>query len=470
MSLEPLLEGDRALLYLGDSADLDLEPCSIDALVTDPPAGISFMGKDWDGDKGGRDEWIAWLGTVLARAFIALKPGAHALVWALPRTSHWTALAVERAGFEIRDVVLHLFGSGFPKSLDVSKAIDARLGGEREPDQYSGPNFANAVYGSGMGGGETIARAAAATPEGAQWDGWGTALKPAAEYWILARKPLGGTVAETVLRYGTGGINIAGCRIGDEGGGGTCSNRAPDGRCLGHGNAALGSTVHAPAGDGGDLGRWPAHVVLDEAAAAALDAQSGVRTSGVFARRKTRYRGDDGTRFIGVPDDFEITGSRGGDSGGASRFFYVAKAPRSEKDQGLDHLPVVDAHEVTGRDAASAGQSHARAGMHGARRNVHPTVKSVALMRWLVRLVTPPGGVVLDMFAGSGTTGVAALAEGFSFVGVERDATYAEIARGRLAHALEACGEDVEPAPPRRAPARSSGPLFDWAQATEVKP
>jgi site-specific DNA-methyltransferase (adenine-specific) len=235
-------------------------------------------------------------------------------------------------------------------------------------------------------------------------------------------------VAGNVLAYGTGGINIAGCRIGDEGGGGTC----PGGEACHCGtNAALGATKHpVRTVEPGSIGRWPAHVVLDEAIAEALDAQHA----------------------------------------GASRFFYIAKAPRSEKDQGLEHLPVVDAHEVTGRDAASAGQSHARAGMHGARRNVHPTVKSVALMRWLVRLVTPPGGVVLDLFAGSGTTGVAALAEGMRFVGVEREPTYAEIARGRLAHGLEACGEDVEPAAPRRAPTRSAGPLFDWLQANEVKP
>ncbi|MBP6729715.1 MAG: hypothetical protein KA129_08840, partial [Microthrixaceae bacterium] len=196
---------DRATLWHGDCADIAsvIAPESIDAIVTDPPAGISFMGKAWDGDKGGRDQWIAWLRGIMRTAMGLLKPGGHALVWALPRTSHWTATAIEDAGFEIRDVVVHLFGTGFPKSLDVSKAVD--------PDAA------------------------------ARFAGVGTALKPGHEAWILARKPLAGTVAANAIAYGTGGLRIDDCRIGE-------SKRVPGSpKVVG----ASAHTVSMPGYDGG---------------------------------------------------------------------------------------------------------------------------------------------------------------------------------------------------------------------------
>ncbi len=344
----PILVDERAILLHGDASKIAsmIAPESIDAIVTDPPAGIALMGKAWDTDKGGRDAWIAWLRDIMREAFKVLKPGGHALVWALPRTSHWTMTAIEDAGFEIRDVGIHLFGTGFPKSLNVG-------------------------------------------------EGRGTALKPAAEHWILARKPLDGTVAANVLAHGTGALNIEACRIettDDLNGGAYSGTRRPAESPTAFVGRGIGEHV-APSG------RWPAHVTLDEEAAAALDAQSG----------------------------------------GASRFFYVAKGSPSEKDAGLDHLPERNAAELTDREEGSAGLNSPRAGASATarRRNFHPTVKSVALMRWLVRLITPPGGVVLDLFAGSGTTGVAALAEGASFVGVELTDEYLPILEGRIRHALK---------------------------------
>ena len=203
------------MLILGDCIEKmrEMAENSIDAIVTDPPAGISFMNKKWDT----HDNFIPWLTEVMRECLRVLKPGAHALVWAIPRTSHWTATAVENAGFEIRDVVTHLFGSGFPKSLDISKAIDKAAGARG----HDGTRFNAAGDGEKSNGGSKFrsdhpeyVKPEAATPDAKKWQGFGTALKPAAEFWILARKPLSEkTVAANVLKHGTGGLNIDGCRV-----------------------------------------------------------------------------------------------------------------------------------------------------------------------------------------------------------------------------------------------------------------
>jgi len=390
-----VLDNDRCRLYRGDSADLlsVTHPGSVHAVVTDPPAGIGFMGKDWDKDKGGRDAWVAWLAGIMRGAFEALKPGGHALVWALPRTSHWTATALEDAGFEIRDVVVHLFGTGFPKSHDVAKAI---------------------------------AKGHAEQRHGADWQGWGTALKPASEHWILARKPLDGTVAANVLEHGTGGLNVDGCRIAyaSEADRAAAIVPQPDfhsakGLCTMLDAGRRNGEMFDPRG-----GRWPANVTLDEEAAAMLDEQSGTiksRAGGVAGWQRGGYVG-------GAYEPIARTGYD--DSGGASRFFYVAKVSRKERDAGVE--TVRDAGVETVRDAGGAQHT---ASVRLAN-NHHPTVKPTALMRWLCRLITPPGGTVLDMFAGSGSTGLAAIAEGFRFIGIEREAEYADIAKARLLHAL----------------------------------
>jgi site-specific DNA-methyltransferase (adenine-specific) len=399
MTLSLFSVGKTARIVHGDSLDVlrQLAPDSLQAMVTDPPAGIGFMSASWDDDKGGRDQWIAWFASVMVHALAALKPGAYALVWALPKTSHWTAMGLENAGFEIHDVHHHIHGEGMPKMGDVGKLIDKHLGAEREVVGHVeklesfGPNR---VYGSGPDHAGVMALTEPATPEAAQWTGWSGQLKPAVEHWILARKPLDGTYAENVLKHGTGVMNIDGCRVGD-------SKEVPAspkkvGRSL--------HTVSMP-GKGGtsgfdpNIGRWPAHLSLDEAGAALLDEQSGVPDSGARnagvrqGRRDGKTFGDQ--RGDGGP---AIAPS----SGGASRFFYVAKADRDEKTAG----GLVD--------------------------NDHPTPKSIALMTWLVRLITPPGGTVLDPFAGSGTTGLACAAEGFSFIGIEQDPKHHGTARQRL--------------------------------------
>jgi len=578
----------------------EMQTASLDSLVTDPPAGIAFMGKAWDSDKGGRAQWIAWMTEVMRECLRVLKPGAHGLVWALPRTSHWTATALEDAGFEVRDVVTHLFGTGFPKSLDVSKAIDRAAGAERvvvglkkyaDGATYMGGEKSGrfGMMSEGQARGPSL-ETTPATDAAKQWQGFGTALKPAVEIWllvakpfttvpldatishanqllrdfvcqmlhvkfadqcstsnlrdlgagcdfaqwiavvltspqsgdssdetdmfrlpamaetilsiaalwngilsvafcrqstfttetetalttelktlsylispitqacttrgetnqsgemsaaivvrrflesvlaklsafpgisvpesvstpaessvlplppwqkyesainkvassehyILIRSPLGEkTVAANVLKHGTGGINIDGCRIGTT-------------EALGRMNNVPSTFNHANATPYVDnsrgLGRFPSNLILDEEAAALLDEQSGILKSGELkgyvsgGGSKSGHLAGKKARLIEKSTKY---------SGGASRYFYCAKA--SKADKGAD--------------------------------NVHPTVKSTALMRYLLRLVTPPGGTVLDPFMGSGSTGVAAKAEGFGFIGIEQDAEYLAIAARRM--------------------------------------
>lgn len=476
--MKVILEHDQCVLLHGDSAQLGdvLPPNSVDAIVCDPPAGISFMGKSWDSDKGGRDKWIAWLADLLKASVAALKPGGYALVWAIPRTSHWTATALEDAGLEVRDIVMHLFGTGFPKSLDISKAIDAHLGveggrgamkrgGERLLSQAPG----GVRDGGGVWGDESGRSAytyAAGSPEAAQWEGFGTALKPAAEHWILARKPLEGTYAENVLKYGTGGLNIDACRIetSDDLNGGRYSDNkiGTDGASYGTGiNKRSANDYVQPAG------RWPANVTFDEEAAAILDEQSGTSRSGV--QKGARGRRPSGfVNTTAAKGDPRPNGPQYGDTGGASRFFYVAKPGRKEKDAGLEHLKPRSGGEATDRQDGSAGLNNPRAGAGrtGGARNYHPTCKGVALMRWLIRLITPPGGTVLDPFAGSGSTGVAAIQEGVNFIGCELGGDndeYLPILTGRIRHAL---GLPPETSEVEETEATSSA---DTGDETEVK-
>lgn len=450
-----ILEHARAIVIHGDSARLGevLEPNTIDAMVTDPPSGIGFMGKSWDSDKGGRDRWIAWLRDLLGPAFIALKPGAHCVVWALPRTAHYTATALEDAGFEIRDVAVWHYGQGFPKSLNIGKAIDDHLGFEREPlgERKGTGNTSFAGESDGKGLGPTITITKPASPEAEQWDGFGTALKPASEFFVLCRKPIeGSNVAANVLAFGTGGINIAGCRVGTEQ---TETNR--NGNSGAHGiygrDDRVGTIEHEAAG------RWPANLVLSHHELCVLVGTT-TETRDVMVRTETvvaaTAMAGESTGATASGETFDVARDvyacvRGcpvrslDDQAGAevSRFFYTAKPARTEKEAGLKHLPKRGGGEATGRKEGSKGTENPRAGAGrtGGARNFHPTVKPTDLMQWLVRLIAPPGGTILDPFAGSGTTGVAALAEGMSFVGCElggENNEYLPILVGRISNAL----------------------------------
>lgn len=376
-------------LHQGDCIDVlrGMADASVDAVVTDPPYGLGFMGKAWDSftaadmpmrrsgpqdavnagmsRQGGRQRagadyqrrqvadmhaFQAWCEEWAVECLRVLKPGGHLLAFGGTRTYHRLAAAIEDAGFEVRDQIGWAFGSGFPKS-------------------HNGP-----------------------------WGG--TALKPAWEPICMARKSLIGTVAANVLTHGTGALNIDGCRVGAEGGGTRCSNRDASGRCLGHANAGRstsGETFHGPESDG-PTGRWPANLIHD---------------------------GSDEV-LAAFP---QAPGQQGGS---AARFFYCAKASKKDRDEGCEGLPqrVIGTWGGDDDDLSPGKKSTVPKG------NTHPTVKPTDLMRYLCRLVTPPGGVVLDPFTGSGSTGKAAVLEGFRFVGIEREAAYVDIAERRIATAV----------------------------------
>ena len=360
---------------------------SVDSIVTDPPYELGFMGKSWD------STGIAFNVEVWQEAIRVLKPGGHLIAFSGSRTYHRMAVAIEDAGFEIRDQIMWVYGSGFPKSHNIAKAIQKASG--VEPIGFKENEGANFLGGDWN-----------ATPRqlfmpptvgvAAEWDGWGTALKPAHEPMVLARKPLIGTVANNVLTYGTGGLNIDGARVGSEGG------TARDGKAdqpnesgwenmRGHGVAQLNS------------GRWPANFIHD-----------------------------------GSDEVFDLLGE-------PARFFYCAKASKRDRNEGLDGF--------IGKEIGAKGNGLARkcatcsasvidgcecvdrTFINPIRANHHPTVKPTDLMRYLVRLVTPQGGVVLDPFMGSGSTGKACAYEGFDFIGIEQSAEYVEIAEARINHA-----------------------------------
>ena len=403
MTARTFLNG-RAVVHHGDCRDVlrTLADASIDAIVTDPPYALTtsgsargFMGSRWDtGDTAfAVDFW--------QEALRVLKPGGHVVAFGGTRTYHRLAVAIEDAGFEIRDQLGWLYGTGFPKSLDVSKAIDKAAGAEREVIGIN-PNHraeSGVAYEGMYAGGNTGAKdiTAPATAEAAQWQGWGTALKPAWEPIVLARKPLIGTVATNVLTHGTGAINVDGCRIPAPDGVPTHVQRGEPS------NGILGGGLNGSNRDGGRIEtRWPANIVHDgspevEAAFAEFgDRKSGARKAGTHQPlgMYANAIGEAGKRPEGMEVEMpELAGS----SGSASRFFYCAKASRADR----------------------AGSKH-------------PTVKPLALMRWLIRLVTPPGGTVLDPFAGSGTTLQAAIEESFGAIGVEREAEFFADSCGRL--------------------------------------
>lgn len=363
---------------------------SADAVVTDPPYGLSFMGKRWDYDVPSVEIW--------AECLRVLKPGGHLLAFAGTRTQHRMAVRIEDAGFEIRDMIAWVYGSGFPKSLDVSKAIDKAAGAEREvvgsytvggtaaKGKHKGRAAAASDEGSASGCTKELNITAPATDAARQWQGWGTALKPALEPITVARKPLAGTVAENVLKHGTGALNIDGCRVAS---GETLirpqitrENNAVFGKGLG-----AGSQIEP-------IGRWPANLIHDG------------------SEEPTGLLGD------------------------AARFFYCAKASKADRDEGCEAFQAAPP-----RFGDDGGTYHGLSNSKHPVRNHHPTVKPIALMRYLCRLVTPPGGVVLDPFMGSGSTGKAAALEGFRFVGIEREAEYVEIARARIASVGAAQGQ-----------------------------
>jgi len=411
-------------LYLGNCLEImkELPDNSVDSIVTDPPYGLGFMNKSWD--KNG----IAFNSQVWSECLRVLKSGGHLLSFGGTRTYHRMACAVEDAGFGIRDCIFWVYGSGFPKSLNISKAIEKQKGikpinkkpaygaiASRELIEQRGwNNIINALE-----------MPPTQTKEGKQWEGWGTALKPAVEPIVLARKPLSEkTVAKNVLKWGTGGINIDGCRVAttDNLSGGTyggifSGSRNADGSLC----KAIGS---------GDKGRFPANLIHD-GSEEVVEMFPDTKASKASQRGKVKIFDDKKKGYKGWEGESTIRGHN--DNGGsASRFFYCAKASKAERNKGLEGFEARRSGSMMGNvDNGNflTGSGNPRRGVN---QNNHPTVKPVSLMRYLCRLVTPPNGIVLDPFMGSGTTGIACKLEGFGFVGIEIEENYYKIAEARI--------------------------------------
>jgi DNA modification methylase len=454
-------------LHHGDCLDVlkTLADCSVDAIVTDPPYGLGkepdpvkvmaawvsqgyfevegsgFMGKKWDAFV---PQPIIW-----KEVFRVLKPGGHLLAFAGTRTQDWMAMSLRFAGFEIRDMIAWVYGSGFPKSLDVSKAIDKAAGAEREvvntrivkdirrnveADLKQGKTDRCGKFAPGSPSLRMeYSLTAPATEAAKQWEGWGTALKPALEPITLARKPPIGTIAANVLEHGTGGLNIDGCRIATENGEPAWHYPKGPGGNVGQeifsGLNSIRTEYTAPAS-----GRFPANFIHDnsEEVLALFPEVAGV----VGARREG---GDKSIFSGGGHSQAEKQRIVGGvkDTGSAARFFYCAKASRDDRDEGCGELEERTKRILGSGIISSDHPETASGGGDRLARNPHPTVKPTDLMRYLCRLITPPKGIVLDPFMGSGSTGKAAMAEGFRFIGIEREAEYIEIARARISAEAE---------------------------------
>jgi site-specific DNA-methyltransferase (adenine-specific) len=461
----------------------ELEDNSIDSVVTDPPYEIGFMGKGWD------DSGIANNPELWKEVLRVLKPGGHLLSFSHSRTYHRQAVAVEDAGFEIRDQIMWIYGSGFPKSHNIGKAVDKIEGNEREVvgEEIGTYKLDNAIKNANTLGkmnqkltddGYEIKTI---TKGNSDWEGWGTALKPAHEPIVMARKPFKGTVADNVLEWGTGGINVDGCRIGYEDTPNPATNpkyrheqnyKMPEKGQESKGAVSFSSSNN----DVNTEGRFPANIIFDEEAGKILDKQSGKLNK--QGKCKTDNKSGWQNEYVGGDKVNAVERKLYLDQGGASRFFYCPKASKKDRNEGMpEQVPqftgrprredgsviykethpeewndvmkdkprrektslaaaeeILQEKKIKGRDAGQDSRNVPHKARPVGRQNIHPTVKPTDLMAYLIRLVTPKGGIVLDPFMGSGSTGKACVREGMNFIGIEREDEYMEIAKTRIEH------------------------------------
>ncbi len=408
-------------IICGDCLEVlkELPDNCVDSIVTDPPAGINFMGRDWD-NKGDLFAFQNFIYQVFSEAIRVLKPGGHALVWALPRTAHHTAMGIERAGFEIRDKIYFVFGSGFPKSLNISKTISKKQGAKKQGAGTKGNTFPlKHEY-----------QDYELTDGAKQWNGFGTALKPAVEEWILARKPISEkTIAQNVLKWGTGGLNIDECRVD-----------AIDIDKPRKGGAKSPVVTNFQGQTKEYTGaRFPSHLILDGSEEVEECLPKNVK--GWSSQKHNSFNPYGGNALNKSKTQREGFYEGYDDSGSASRFFqhcpiteedleynrifYGSKASKKERNMGCEGL---EEKESSPFGSSGYGNQNPPAKMS----NYHPTVKSLSLMRYLCKLITPKNGIVLDPFLGSGTTAIACILEGFNFIGIEKEKEYCQIAEARI--------------------------------------
>jgi site-specific DNA-methyltransferase (adenine-specific) len=414
-----------------------------ESLITDPPAGISFMGRDWDNHKGGMLNWINWFSEIMNECLRTMKPGACGLVWSIPRTSHWTGMALELAGFRLIDIIHHCQGSGFPKGQDIGKMLDKLAGKEREVigigshcglhSKGGSNNFTDDNWNAINRFSDYSLITAPATPEAKQWDGWKTpALKPAVEGWWLVQKPISeSSIARNILKHGVGGLNIEACRIGT-------SKRVPSGisknKCRTVYNSSYGRESGDEDGHNPDIGRYPANLILScgadckgdnhntDCPVAIIGEQSGICTTG--SGHKTT---GDTSYFVGLKKREDIPYCHGS-TGTAARYFK--------------QLPF-DPETVSSVYYSTKASTNDRS-CGGTVENVHPTVKSRHLMKYLIQLITPESGTVLDPFAGSGTTALACKELGRNYICIEKEREYVDIIHQRLNTPITERGLTVE--------------------------
>lgn len=468
-------------LYQGEMQAelLNLADNSIDSIVTDPPYELNFMNKGWD------NSGVAFTPETWKHCLRVLKPGGYMLAFGGTRTYHRIACAIEDAGFEIRDCIMWLYGSGFPKSMNIAKGIEAKLTTgsantqrfkELNGEKVERGNYGYAKVAEQQGArpqdyneidAPRLGKLEPTTAEAKEWQGWGTTLKPAYEPIIVARKPFSGTLIDNVLKYHVGGLNIDGCRVGDDLiKGGTMMSFdyvGQEQKKLGNGHKlSFGQIENSPRLDCPDhVGRFPANVITDgsdEVAEGMPFAKSTKTNSPLLDIRGNNY--NNATKTL------DYTYERGfNDEGSALRYFYCAKASKKDRDEGLDEFATHKTGELQGgRKDGSAGsimqnanggtRVNPYAGTGSPKKNTHPTVKPTALMQYLIRMVSPEGAVILDPFMGSGSTGKAAMYENaerganYKFIGIEMTAEYLPICLARIqAAGGKAPEEDIFTAP-----------------------
>jgi len=417
-------------LKLGDNAEtLKQYPDNhFDSIVTDPPYGIEFMGKDWDKHTGALETWN--------ECFRVLKPGGHILAFSASRTYHHLATNIESVGFEIRDQIMWLYGSGFPKSHNIGKAVDKKLGNKRKfvgqnqdiikkqaKDLREGKRKILDSFKAGEpnrnNGFKTVS--ADITKGNTEWEGWGTALKPAHEPIVMARKPLSEkTIVDNVLKHGTGGINIDECRVGTDEKLSIGSNNRKNA------NVNFGMKNDKKKQKQNEQGRFPANIIHDGSEEVLEGFPETGKSAGGRSYQNTNkmYEGGwDGGEGSKIDPGF-------GDSGSAARFFYCPKASKKERNAGCGDME----GEVRFASTNESGKMLPSKlnEPHKVKGNYHPTVKPVALMKYLITLITPKGGKVLDPFNGSGSTGMACVELGYEYTGCELDPDYIEISKARI--------------------------------------
>ena len=417
---------DTNKILCGDSLEVlkDFEDNYFDSVVTDPPYGLSFMGKKWDYDVPQVELW--------KEVYRVLKPGGHILSFAGSRTYHRMAVNIEDAGFEIRDMLGWLYGSGFPKSHNIGKALDGVLRKQGKGFNTAGNDGRKADLKQDLSKRSDYGYVwKPQTKNGQKWEGWGTALKPAHEPIVMARKPFNTSVAENVLTHGTGGINIDECRVGTE------TMKFQKASSLGNEKTMEGGKANQDYTKEDTQGRFPANIIHD-GSEEVLEIFPETKKAGNLKKSKiTSGNSVFGIGGIGKRNP-EITGDNGGS---AARFFYCAKASKAERNMGLDDFDKKsNAFMATNNGTSGKASKGMERFKTQPKANYHPTVKPIKLMEYLVRLVTPKEGIVLEPFAGSGTTLIACKQQGFNYIGIEREQEYCDIAEARL-KAVQVQGE-----------------------------